>query len=212
MDRAVIERTLADCRTFTDPRIDLEQYPTPADIAAHVVHLAGLHGDLDRPVVDIGTGTGVLALGSVLAGADDVLGLEIDKEALALARENTEKLGLTDTVSWITGDVRHAPLCPTVPVTILANPPFGAVDGQSGADRVFLETAADIAAVSYTLHNAGSSEFVSAFAADNGGRVTRSYRAEFDIHQQYAWHEHDTATIPVEVFRIEWETDLRDSA
>lgn len=207
MDRAAIERALADCRPFSDPRIDLEQYPTPADIAAHVVHLAGLQGDLDRSVIDLGTGTGILALGSILAGAHDVVGLEADAVALEIARKNARSLDLEGHVSWLVGDVRRNPLCPTDPMTVIANPPFGAAGGHRGADRAFLETAAEIAAVSYTLHNAGSSDFVSSFVTDNGGHVSRRYRATFDVQRQYQWHDRDMSTIPVEVFRVEWPSN-----
>lgn len=207
MDRAGIERLLADCRPFADPRIDLEQYPTPADIAAHVVHLAGLQGDLDRRVIDLGSGTGLLALGTVLAGAREVIGLEYDEAAVQIARENARRLDFAGEVSWIIGDARHAPLCPMDPVTVIANPPFGAVDGQTGADRAFLEKASEIAAISYTLHNAGSADFIDSFAADNSGVITHRYRAEFDVHQQFPWHERERETIPVDVFRIDWRSD-----
>lgn len=207
MDRSAIERALADCQPFDDPRIDLEQYSTPADIAAHVVHLAALQGDLERPVVDLGSGTGLLALGTVLAGAHEVIGIEYDEAALEIAKGNARRLDFTGAVSWILGDVRYASLCPRRLVTVVANPPFGAVEGQTGADRAFLETASEIAAVSYTFHNAGSTEFVSSFAADNGGRVTRRYRAEFDVHQQFPWHERDVDSVPVDVFRIDWRPE-----
>jgi len=47
------------------------------------------HGLLaDKKVLDIGTGSGILAICAVLMGAKDVMGIDIDQEAIALARKN----------------------------------------------------------------------------------------------------------------------------
>ena len=57
--RSHLETQLAVVAGFDDPRADLEQYPTPPGLAAHVVHVADLNGDIeDRVVIDLGTGTG----------------------------------------------------------------------------------------------------------------------------------------------------------
>lgn len=205
MDRAALERHLAECRPFADPVAGLEQYPTPADIAAHVLQLAGLQGDLERTVLDLGCGTGILALGAALLGSDRVIGVERDGAALAIARENATTLGCPRSVDWIQADVASCPVCPDEPLTVVSNPPFGAVDGTRGADRAFLEVAARLETVSYTFHNRGSSEFVRAFARDHGGTVTRTYEAAFDVDRQFDWHDAERATLSVEVHRIEWD-------
>jgi putative methylase len=84
------------------------------------------------------------------------------------------------------------------------NPPFGAQSGNEHADRRFLRTAAEIAGVSYSLHNEGSREFVESFAADNGGEVTHAFAAEFDLPGQFEFHDQDSRTITAELYRIEW--------
>lgn len=202
MHRRDIERRLQEVAGFEDPRIDLEQYPTPADVAAHFVHLAAMRGDLDRPVIDLGTGTGVLALGAALAGAPAVVGVDRDAAALATARANAARLGRA--VTFVRGDATLPPLCPSGPATVLTNPPFGARRGNEGADRAFLGTAADLGVVSYSIHNAGSREFVEAFAADNGGRVTDAFAVELDVDRQFEFHTSERATVDAEAFRIEW--------
>jgi ribosomal protein L11 methyltransferase len=45
-------------------------------------------------VLDVGTGTGILAMGALLLGAPRAIGTENDPEALAVAAENAEKNGL----------------------------------------------------------------------------------------------------------------------
>ena len=78
---------------FEDPRLALEQYPTPPDLAAHVVHLADLHDDVDgRTVLDLGTGTGMLALAAALRGPARVLGVELDRAALTTATANERRV------------------------------------------------------------------------------------------------------------------------
>ena len=203
--RRRLAQELAVVAGFEDPRAPLEQYHTPPDLAAHIVHVADLQGDVeDRTLVDLGCGTGMLALGAALRGPDRVVGVDVDPAPLATARENERRVAARTDVSWVRADATRAPLCPDDPVTVLMNPPFGAQSGNEGADRGFLETAVEIADVSYSVHNAGSEAFVESFAADNAGEVTHAFAAEFDLPRQFDHHEDETRSIDTEVFRIEW--------
>lgn len=203
--RRRLAQELAVVAGFEDPRAPLEQYHTPPDLAAHIVHVADLQGDVeDRTVVDLGCGTGMLALGAALRGPDRVVGVDVDPAPLSTATENERRVAARTDVSWIRADATRAPLCPDEPVTVLMNPPFGAQSGNEGADRAFLETAVDIADVSYSVHNAGSEAFVESFAADNAGEVTHAFAAEFDLPRQFDHHEDETRSIDTEVFRVEW--------
>ena len=201
MSRRRLARRLAALAGFEEPRAALEQYATPPDLAAHVVHRADLAGDLDSPVVDLGAGTGVLAVGAALRGAG-VVGVDRDPAALATARENAATAGVA--ADWVLGDATRVPLCVTDPVTVLMNPPFGAQAGNEHADRAFLATAADIAAVSYSVHNGGSQSFVESFVADNGGTVTHAFEATVTLPRQFEFHDADSRDITAEVYRVEW--------
>lgn len=210
MDKAALERRLSELAGFSDPRAELEQYPTPAWLAAHLVHLADLQGDLaGRTVLDLGTGTGVLALAAATRSPERVVGIERDRAALETAREN-ERVFLGEgsqeatPVHWILGDGTRPPVVPPGPTTVVMNPPFGAQRGNEGADRAFLEAAGELADVSYSIHNEGSRAFVEAFVSDEGGEVTHAFAAEFELGRQFEFHEEDSREIPVEVFRIEW--------
>ncbi|QLD88025.1 methyltransferase [Natronomonas salina] len=203
--RRRLAQELAVVAGFEDPRAPLEQYHTPPDLAAHIVHVSDLQGDVeDRTVVDLGCGTGMLALGAALRGPDRVVGVDVDPAPLSTARENERRVAARTDVSWVRADATRAPLCPDDPVTVLMNPPFGAQSGNEGADRAFLETAVDIADVSYSVHNAGSEAFVESFADDEGGEVTHAFAAEFDLPRQFDHHEDESRSIDTEVFRIEW--------
>ena len=194
---------------FDDPRVDLEQYRTPPDIAAHLIHTADLQGDIeDRIVVDLGTGTGMLALGAVLRGPQAVVGVDIDPDPLATARANERRVAAATDVEWVRADATDVPLAPDGPTTVVMNPPFGAQSGNEHADRAFLATAAETSDASYSIHNAGSEEFVDSFAADNGGTVTHAFAAELDLPHQFGFHESESQVVDIEVFRIDWtETD-----
>ncbi|MGQ3414012.1 METTL5 family protein [Natrinema sp. LN54] len=206
--RRTLARRLESVADFSDPSAGLEQYLTPAELAAHLCHLAGLQDDLERRVVDLGTGTGMLAIAASLAGAERVAGIDVDPDALGLARRNERTAGDDGVrgraIEWLRGDVTRHPFS-TTDATVLSNPPFGAQRGNRHADREFLETAREIASVSYTIHNEGSQEFVESFADDAGGDVTHAFRAEFPIAKRFEFHTEARETLEAEVFRIEWE-------
>ena len=204
--KSALAQQLGVVAGFTDPSADLEQYRTPPDLAAHLIHRADLEGDVqDRTVVDLGCGTGMLALAAALRGPETVVGVDIDPGPLATARANERKVGSTTSVSWVRADATQPPLCPPVAeTTVVMNPPFGAQSGNEHADRGFLATAAEISSVSYSLHNAGSGDFVESFAADNGGDVTHAFAAEFEVPHQFEFHDAERRSIDAELYRIEW--------
>ena len=201
-----LEGQLAVVAGFENPRASLEQYPTPPGLAAHVIHLADLQGDIEgRTIVDLGAGTGMFALGAALRGPRRVVGVEIDGEPLRTAVENRRRVGTTTPVHWVQADATRLPLALPAPSTVVMNPPFGAQNGHAGADKGFLRTAAAIADVSYSVHNAGSEAFIEAFAGDHGGAVTHAFAADFEMPRQFDHHTDDSREVDTEVYRIEWQ-------
>jgi putative methylase len=203
--RRALARRLGIVETFQDPTPELEQYATSPTVAASLVHVADQRGDLaDATLVDLGTGTGMLALAAALRGARRVVGVDVDATALCIARENAARVAAPGDVSWIVADATDLPLCFSERVTVLSNPPFGAQDGNRHADRSFLDQIQSIADVSYTVHNAGSREFVESFVADAGGTVTDAFAVELDVPKQFDFHTEATTTIDAEAYRIDW--------
>lgn len=203
--KAQLEAQLQAVSDFESPVRELEQYRTPASVAAHLVALADLQGDLeDRTVIDLGSGTGMLALGAALLAPHRVIGVELDAAAIDIARENERSLSPASQIEWIRGDVRDAPV-DLDGATVVANPPFGAHEDTRHADRDFLETVASGASVSYTIHNEGSREFVEAFTMDNGGRITHAYGVEFHVPKQFRHHDAERHAIQAELYRIAWD-------
>ncbi|MFP4632589.1 MAG: METTL5 family protein [Halobacteriota archaeon] len=193
-----LEIALERLEGFDEPRVDLEQYETPAALAARVVHHADLQGELDR-VVDLGCGPGVFSVAAALRGAR-VLAVDVDPDALDVMRSNLAMTDVEDAVEVVRADVRRSPLLPMEDATVLMNPPFGAQD--RGADRAFLDVAADVADVAYSVHNEGSQDFLETYV---DGRVTRSFSAEIEIPRTYDFHVDDVRKQNVEVVRLEFD-------
>ncbi|MEI7648496.1 MAG: methyltransferase, partial [Methanomicrobiales archaeon] len=64
-----LEMTLQKAAGYAKPRPSLEQYMTPAPLAARMLYHALMKGDIEgKNVCDLGSGTGVLAIGAALLG------------------------------------------------------------------------------------------------------------------------------------------------
>lgn len=59
----------------------------------------------DTKMLDIGCGSGILAIASVLLGADSATGVDIDAQSVKTATENAEINGISDKVQFIVGDL-----------------------------------------------------------------------------------------------------------
>ena len=192
---------------FENPQLGLEQYPTPPDLAAHVIHLADLQGDIaGQTVIELGAGTGMLTLGAALRGPARVIGVEVDRSAIETARKNRNRVGTTTAIHWVQADGGRVPLQLSEPTTVVMNPPFGAQNGSHGADKRFLKSAAELSDVSYSIHNAGSQAFIESFARDHGGTVTHAFEAAFEAPKQFAHQTNDRKELSTEVYRIEWSS------
>lgn len=193
MKKKQLEMQLERLRGFSNPSANKEQYATPASVAADLLYLAYLHGDLER-VCDLGCGTGVLAIGSALLGAK-VVGVEIDHQALRTARENATRIGAE--VEFIRADANSVSLKGIK--TVVMNPPFGAQKASAG-DRAFLLKAVEIADVVYSIHNLGSEGFIRRIVEPC--TVEEIYRIKFPLRRCFAFHSKDVKTIEVELYRI----------
>jgi ribosomal protein L11 methyltransferase len=73
-----------------------------------------------KTVLDYGCGSGILAMAAAALGATDVLGVDIDPQAVATARENTAANGLS--VRYAVSDDALSDRCDVVVANILAGP------------------------------------------------------------------------------------------
>ncbi len=155
-----------------------------------------------KSVLDLGCGTGRLALGASFLGAKDVVGIDIDRSAIKTASENSVKTDL-DNVHWVLGDI--AAIAGTFD-TVLQNPPFGVQTRE--ADRAFLVKALEVGDSIYSLHShpevdkclikqlkasqgflqVQASPFLERFIAQHGGFVTGVYALLMTIPRMFDFH------------------------
>ncbi|NWF87426.1 methyltransferase [Candidatus Bathyarchaeota archaeon] len=144
-----LERFLSRIALQQSPKPNLEQYTIPVDIASTMLYIAAYtYGDIiGKKVLDLGCGTGRLAIGAAFLGARQAVGIDIDATAVKLAFENSVKAELKGKVQWIIGDIDAVQ---GKFDTVLQNPPFGVQ--KRGADRKFIEKALKLGKVVYSLH------------------------------------------------------------
>ncbi|MFB6284467.1 MAG: METTL5 family protein [Halobacteria archaeon] len=202
MSLTELEVLLERLNGFPSPKPKLEQYTTPSWLAARILHTAEIRDDLSDPVVDLGCGTGVFAVGAASMGYRSI-GVDVDAEALEIASEDAGNLLGCEAPDWITADVDHLPL-DTSGGSVVMNPPFGAQ--HRGADRKFLDKASSLSSVTYSIHNSGSMEFVESYVRDlePEGRVTDVFEASIYLERRFDFHEKDREEVDVEVHRIEF--------
>ena len=71
----------------------------------------------DRTFLDVGCGSGILAIAAKLEGFRDVAGFDIDPDAVDNANENAQKNGLGEVLRFVRGDLSNTTTLPGVEKT-----------------------------------------------------------------------------------------------
>ena len=180
MSQGSLARTLSQLDRFDNPKLELEQYATPGEIAANLIWIAHLQGDLEgKRVVDLGAGTGVLGIGALILRAY-VTFVEIDPDALAILKRNLEGY---DNYEIIEADISSFE---GTYDTVIMNPPFGAQ--KRHADRAFLERAFASAPTTYSIHNANSTSFLRSLCNDHKRSFDILGEASLDLPAAFPHH------------------------
>lgn len=109
-DDIVIKPTWEEYEVGED-EIMIEMDPGQAFGTGHHVTtsscLAAIEDNLDEEtsLLDLGTGTGILAIAAAKIGAGKILGLDIDQTAVKVARENAELNGVAAKTKFIKGNL-----------------------------------------------------------------------------------------------------------
>ena len=183
MEKRLIYKLLQNSPEFKNPKPELEQYSTPVDIALEIIKHADSLGHLSGKVVDLGCGTGRLAIGAAILGAN-ITGYEIDEEALEQARNYSKKHDLS--ITWSNKAIENIE---EKYDTVIMNPPFGSQ--RPGADRIFLKKALEISDHIWSIHMAETKKFVEKFVELNSGKVVSAYEFNFPLKKTMTFHTKD---------------------
>ncbi len=199
-----LELMVQQIPSMPKPKLYLEQYTTPASIVADMVWEAFMRGDIeDRIVADLGCGSGRIAYASLVLGANYVLCVDIDLDAIDLARKShtrileLEKIARIDYVvlDVLSHGIRRVDV-------VLQNPPFGI--RSNVRDIEFLEQAFNIATTVYSLHrsNDESRLLIVRIARDKGFDYALIKTYNFPIPQLHERHRRRIHYIKVDFWRF----------
>lgn len=192
-----LEMAIQKVPKHPNPKVDLEQYSTPATIAADLLWNAYSLGDIaDKKVMDLGCGTGIFAIASKLLGAASAIGVDIDKDSTDLASS------YCGDVDFICSDICDLENDFDVD-TIFQNPPFGSQkNAKKSADLKFISKAVELSPkVLYSFHMASTEEFLISYFEKNDLEITHIFRYNFPIPKIYEFHTMESANVEVIVIR-----------
>jgi putative methylase len=215
-----LERFLSKIAPQPSPQARLEQYTISEQVASTVLYIAAYANDdvIEKTVLDLGCGTGRLSLGAAYLGAQEVVGVDIDKRAIEMAAENSRKIRLAGNVQWVIGDINSVAGRFD---TVLQNPPFGVQTRE--ADRAFLVKAIASGNSVYSLHNhpetdsqlirqlkasggflqVHPSPFLERFVAKHDGAVKVVYAMLMTIPRLFDFHTKAKHDFVVDLYVIE---------
>lgn len=196
MKKKELEMALEHVPRFKNPDPSLEQYMTPATIAADILFYAYMNGDVeDMKVVDLGCGTGMFSVGAWLLNAGMVTGYDISETAIRTAGEYIESINAD--IGLHVSDIRDVH---DVADTVFMNPPFGCQTRR--ADRAFLEKAIDISECVYSIHMASTFEFVKEYVNKRGRNVTYHKTYKYNIPHTFGFHKEEKHSVDIVVVNI----------
>jgi putative methylase len=202
---SIIQKTAS----FSNPKIELEQYCIDAISAVDIVYFAGFEfNDIYKNlIIDLGTGTGRLSLASSFFNPIKVIGIDLDWNAIQIFKRNILQLKLHQVIYPICMDVSHFSfnkhfLLDDVQITTIMNPPFGVQ--RKRADRVFLMSAFTYSDVIYSIHldHQDVFKFISKFVGKNGWAIDYSFPFQMRLERSFPFHSKKMKEINVRIYRF----------
>ncbi|MGC9778052.1 MAG: methyltransferase [Candidatus Heimdallarchaeota archaeon] len=202
--RKDLEIFLEQLEKVTEPKLELEQYPTPSRVAANMLWFAGVENDdiTGKKIFDLGCGTGTLALGAAYMGAKEVIGVDIDCDSIIIAKRNSINFSLEDKCNWICMNVENCKLKNID--TVIMNPPFGMRKESISRDRTFIEVALSLTKIVYTIipYADKTREFFKEFCKEFDAEIDKIIQMDFEIKHQFEFHKKEKHMTVVDLYRI----------
>lgn len=208
MRTAELERALEGVPRHPSPDPGLEQYRTPARVAAELLLAAHRDGAIaGKSVLDLGCGTGTFAVGAALLGARLATGVDVDPHAVAMAQELAADLRVAGSTWFVCADVGDWRSDPGHFDTVVMNPPFGAQKGSRHADRVFYARAAEAVhpyGTVWFLAQERTEGYLGRMAEELGARLERVGAWDYPLEATMGHHREEARTLRVGGYRMAW--------
>jgi len=183
MRREELVRRLQSVPLPPSPSAPLEQVVTPAEAAADLLAALDRHVGLEsRSVLDLGSGTGRLAIGAALLGAHPVTAVEVDARLVPIARAAARAVHanvtfhVSDVIDWDRGAE-----------VVVMNAPFGAQ--RRHADRPFWDRAFSLAERAIgAFASSASRTFIARLALDRGAHVIEVEPVPWNLPRTFPHH------------------------
>ncbi|PVU92794.1 hypothetical protein BB561_003609 [Smittium simulii] len=212
-----------------NPKLEFEQYPTTAHLAAQMLYTAqNSFDDIEgKAVADLGCGCGMLSIASAIVGASHITGLEIDNDAIEIFQSNVEEFDGMPPIDIINlnlmlksidicdqnSNSNHAKILESNMAlldkmekrfdTVVMNPPFGTKPGNKGIDFVFLKIASFISnGAIYSLHKTSTRDYITKSAKKLGYTAQVIAKLKFDIPKMYSFHKKASVDVYVDFIRF----------
>ena len=196
-----LEIYLSKLNQVSYPKVELEQYPTPGNIAAEVLWYAYMNNDIKNKIVaDLGCGNGILGIGAALLGAKKLFFLDSDPTSLLIAKKNFNSLNLSNAL-FLRDDVKNFR---NKVDTVIQNPPFGVQNEH--ADREFLLKAFEISNRIYSFHKLESKSFIEALIRNTHFKLKEVLKFDFPLKKSQEFHEKKVHLVQVGCFILQkWQ-------
>lgn len=176
-----------------EPKVLLEQYSTPPEVASDILFLA--KKDIEGKIVaDFGCGNGIFAIGAKILGASEVYCVEIDADLINVAERNCESLGLE--IKFLNIDVKDFNIHVD---TVIENPPFGYQ--LRGSDLPFILKSLELSNIFYMLQNSRAREHVLK-EIERKGTIVMEKNYKFNLPYTFKFHRNEVREMDVTLFVV----------
>uniref|UniRef100_A0A7E4VQG9 Methyltransferase-like protein 5 n=1 Tax=Panagrellus redivivus TaxID=6233 RepID=A0A7E4VQG9_PANRE len=200
-----VKMALSSVPDFTKPKQSLEQYVTSVDMAIDIMNfIEDEIGLSEKKVLDLGCGTGMLAMAASAFGAESVLGVDIDPDVLEVARENVDED--EEDVEFEEHNVLTMDLDEKAFDVVITNPPFGTKD-NAHIDSGFILTALRHLAPSgrvYSLHKSSCTDGIIKKFTKKFPIIKATPAATLNWQLKNTYKHHKQKTVDIQVTLVEW--------
>ncbi len=208
MNRKTLAIELSKLKKLASFNPYLEQYQTDSEIAAEMLWIAYMNGDINnKTIADFGSGNGILGIGALILGAKKVFFIEIDKKSIDLLKSNLNSNPNFNENDYEVLNIDIKDFKKHVD-TVVENPPFGVQKVHS--DKIFLETAFKYSEKVYSLHKIESIDFIKDLSEEFDFDVNSVLNMKFIIKKSMHFHKKEKYPVDIGLWIISKKIEKRN--